>query len=501
MLPPLWYHPICSRTTTLPWHTASPLCLTPDRSPQRLLPLHTSHWAWGALASPQPRFKHKPPIGHPGRMPSPSPATSATTAAQQLQNPTVPALQAATASANSLTTHGWEPPEWVAFTEPRPPAPPQHTHDGPNIGQGWQHQAATAIHTSCHQELLESLDPPSRALLESQSGPHASRAFTTIPSSQETTYPSHLYRLLLLRRLRRPLPLTSRFCRCRRALDPSGDHRAACAQAGILRSRGGPLERAAARYLQGSRSPGDYQHQNHWPQHWPRWHPRWQENWGHRQRPPTLGRGATSGWHNLGFPLHTSRATTNPGRAIQRHSSEGREKEQGTHLPWTPPGSAMSPCCLWDWSWRTLEWWSRNFPEVARPHQSPPSPSPPAPIPHQRPDPPLECHAHACGHACLCSIPPWPRPIWLPQPRRQHPFHQWDPRWGHQPTPLHQTSSPLLRRPAWTWPSPLHIREPPVYKWLASCPMPGDWPVKQSLLLNILRSKRRGEKKKPCSKV
>ena len=39
------------------------------------------------------------------------------------------------------------------------------------------------------------------------------------------------------------------------------------------------------------------------------------------------------------------------------------------------------------------------------------------------------------------------------------------------------------------------IREPPVYKWLASCPMPGDWPVKQSLLLNVLRSKRRGKKK------
>ena len=127
-------------------------------------------------------------------------APTAVTLLQQLQNPTVPALQAATASANSLTTHGWEPPEWVAFTEPRPPAPPQHTHDGPNIGQGWQHQAATAIHTSCHQEFLESLDPPSRALLESQSGPHASRAFTTIPSSEETTYPSHLYSLLLLRR-------------------------------------------------------------------------------------------------------------------------------------------------------------------------------------------------------------------------------------------------------------------------------------------------------------
>ena len=32
--------------------------------------------------------------------------------------------------------------------------------------------------------------------------------------------------------------------------------------------------------------------------------------------------------------------------------------------------------------------------------------------------------------------------------------------------PPHQISSPLLR----TWPSPLHIREPPAYKWLASCP-------------------------------
>ena len=99
------------------------------------------------------------------------------------------------------------------------------------------------------------------------------------------------------------------------------------------------------------------------------------------------------------------------------------------------------------------------------------------------------------GHACLRSIPPWPRPLWLPQPWRQHPFHQWDPRWSHHPPTLQQTPSPLLRRPAWTWPSPMHIRGPPVYKWLPSCPMPGDWPVKQSLLLDNLRSKRRGKKK------
>ena len=65
-----------------------------------------------------------------------------------------------------------------------------------------------------------------------------------------------------------------------------------------------------------------------------------------------------------------------------------------------------------------------------------------------------------------------------------------------KPPPPPSAPSPLLRRPAWTWPSPMHIREPPVYKWLPSCPKPGDWPVKQSFLVDNLRSKRRGEKKR-----
>ena len=74
-----------------------------------------------------------------------------------------------------------------------------------------------------------------------------SRPFTTIPYHADTTYESHLFRILLLRRLRLPIPLTASHCRCRRALDPYGDHRAACAQSGILRNRAGPLERATAR--------------------------------------------------------------------------------------------------------------------------------------------------------------------------------------------------------------------------------------------------------------
>ena len=57
-----------------------------------------------------------------------------------------------------------------------------------------------------------------------------------------------------------------------------------------------------------------------------------------------------------------------------------------------------------------------------------------------------------------------------------------------QPRPLQPTTCPLPRRPAWTWPSRMHIRGPPVYKWPPSCQMPGNWPVKQSLLSKYIAS-------------
>lgn len=69
-------------------------------------------------------------------------------------------------------------------------------------------------------ELLTTLDPASQAMLASQLGPYASRAFATIPYSDDLSFPSHLFRILLLRCLRLPLPLTDRSCRCRRVLDP-----------------------------------------------------------------------------------------------------------------------------------------------------------------------------------------------------------------------------------------------------------------------------------------
>ena len=77
-----------------------------------------------------------------------------------------------------------------------------------------------------------------------QSGSFASRV---IPYGPNTAYPSQLFCLLRLRLLRLPLPLAERSFRCRRILDPLGDHRTACPRPGVPRSRGCALERAAAR--------------------------------------------------------------------------------------------------------------------------------------------------------------------------------------------------------------------------------------------------------------
>ena len=143
--------------------------------------------------------------------------------------------------------NGFEPPAWDQLIYNSSPPSDPRPHEGPNITTGWQHCATNAYHANFQAELLTRLDPANQTLLASQSGPHASRPFTTIPYHADTTYPSHLFRILLRRRLRLLIPLTASHCRCRRTLDPYGDHRAACAQSGILRSRAGPLEKAAAR--------------------------------------------------------------------------------------------------------------------------------------------------------------------------------------------------------------------------------------------------------------
>ena len=83
-----------------------------------------------------------------------------------------------------------------------------------------------------------------RAFLRAQSGPAAGMSLCALPSSPQTRIESQLFWVLLLRRLRLPLPP----CFGLVLLDNSGHHhRASCGQAGVLRRRGFEAESAVAR--------------------------------------------------------------------------------------------------------------------------------------------------------------------------------------------------------------------------------------------------------------
>ena len=136
----------------------------------------------------------------------------AATIRHQLTHPqeATASVRAAIHSAEHLRQHGWEPPAWDQLLNREVSPEPHQDFETPAPGRGWQQAATRVCNRSFRTELLQAVDPASHAMLESQSGPNASRPFTTIPYNQSTTYPSHLFRTLLLRRLRLPLPLSAR---------------------------------------------------------------------------------------------------------------------------------------------------------------------------------------------------------------------------------------------------------------------------------------------------
>ena len=94
--------------------------------------------------------------------------------------------------------------------------------------------------------LFARLDDTGQALLRSQGGPGAGLALTACPLCRVTSIEPQLFRVLLLRHLHLPLPLTARHCRCGLPLDSRDHHRAACARVGVLGRRGCPLENVVA---------------------------------------------------------------------------------------------------------------------------------------------------------------------------------------------------------------------------------------------------------------
>ena len=86
-----------------------------------------------------------------------------------------------------------------------------------------------------------------KALVRSQGGSGAGLALSTCLVNRLTTFAPQVFRVILLRRLHLPLPLTVRNCRCGQPLDICGHHRATCACAGVLGGRGWALENVVAR--------------------------------------------------------------------------------------------------------------------------------------------------------------------------------------------------------------------------------------------------------------
>ncbi|CAE7943831.1 slc38a7, partial [Symbiodinium necroappetens] len=144
-----------------------------------------------------------------------------------------------------LQEAGFALPAWDELADGGhpPPALVERTLGEPL--RGWQRAAAACLDASACTSLLSDLDPASRALMLFQAGPGGSRALTALPTTPKFRLSGSCFRVVLLRRLRLPVPIGPR--RCGGALDALGDHRTACPAAGVLGARGAALERAAAR--------------------------------------------------------------------------------------------------------------------------------------------------------------------------------------------------------------------------------------------------------------
>ena len=154
---------------------------------------------------------------------------------------------AAIVAHQSAGVEGFEVPSWEALSDGLRPHEPED-HEPGDVKHGWQREAASRVERQfLERDLMVRLTAPEQALMRSQSGPYVGMAFFVAPANFLTRIDPALFRVLLLRRLRLPLSLSSRWCRCGRPLDSFDHHRQACPRAGVLGRRRFAVESAAAR--------------------------------------------------------------------------------------------------------------------------------------------------------------------------------------------------------------------------------------------------------------
>ena len=161
--------------------------------------------------------------------------------------PPTECLRAVTEAQVTLDNAGFVMPAWDSVWNGARPEPVTESEPG-EWRHGWQYFAAAQLEKTYRASAVMSDGSlAAKALLRSQSGPGAGAHLSALPVDEARTLQPHHLRLILLRRLRMPLPLDVRRCSCGGTLDPYGDHRSACATVGKLARRAVPLERAWAR--------------------------------------------------------------------------------------------------------------------------------------------------------------------------------------------------------------------------------------------------------------
>ena len=124
--------------------------------------------------------------------------------------------------------------------------PPPTTNPSKEPGEwqhGWQYWASSASDSTLRKSTMLSVQTAAnRAHLRSHSGRNAGVVFAHAPTAPEFGVLPHLFRVLLLERMRLLLPITDSTCSgCFAPLDPRGLHRAACTRSGRLKKRATPM--------------------------------------------------------------------------------------------------------------------------------------------------------------------------------------------------------------------------------------------------------------------
>ena len=214
------------------WETASmPLCLGGMGLRDASRVATSAYWASWADSMPM-IFQRHPDV--------------ATAFVQELEGAPEGALGALARATTSLTgVCGFEPPTWQVLIEGTRPSPVEPEALEPGGDRGWKHVVSSKVEHEHREVVFGRLRPSARAQVRSQAGPGAGLALSATPTHFLTRIPSHLFRVVMLRRVRLPLPPSLHTCRCGRRIDKFGHHRASCAHAGVL-AEGFALESAIA---------------------------------------------------------------------------------------------------------------------------------------------------------------------------------------------------------------------------------------------------------------